>query len=44
MPVKTRKTSTIGKEAYGIVDITEMVSTEIKNSKISDRTVTVFCI
>jgi len=27
MPVETRKTSTFGKEAYGIVDITEMVST-----------------
>lgn len=44
MPVETRKTSAVGKEAYGIVDITEMVSKEIKNSKISDRTVTVFCI
>ena len=44
MHVETRKISVIGKEDCGIVDITEIVSKEIKNSKISNGTVTVFCI
>jgi|GEM_PF-3259492 thiamine phosphate synthase YjbQ (UPF0047 family) len=42
MPVETRKNSVVGKEDYEIVNITEMVSKEIKNSKISNLTVTVF--
>lgn len=44
MHVETRKISVIGKEDCGIVDVTEIVSKEIKNSKISNGTVTVFCI
>ncbi len=44
MPVETREISVVGKEDCGIVDITEMVSKEVKNSKISNGTVTVFCI
>ena len=44
MPVETRDISVVGKEDSGIVDITKMVSNEIKNSKISNGTVTVFCI
>ena len=44
MHVETREVSVVGKEDCGIVDITEIVSKEIKNSKISNGTVTVFCI
>ena len=44
MSVETRKISVVGKEDCGIVDITKIVSKEIKNSKISNGTVTVFCI
>jgi thiamine phosphate synthase YjbQ (UPF0047 family) len=44
MPVETRKNSVVGKKDYEIVNITEMVSKEIKNSKISNLTITVFCI
>jgi secondary thiamine-phosphate synthase enzyme len=44
MPVETREISVIGKEDSGIVDITEMVSKEVKNSKIRRGTVTVFCV
>ena len=44
MPVETREISVVGKADCGIVDITEMVSKEVKNSKISNGTVTVFCI
>jgi secondary thiamine-phosphate synthase enzyme len=44
MPVETREISVVGKADCGIVDITEMVSKEVKNSKISNGTVTVFCV
>lgn len=44
MPVETREISVIGKEDCGIVDITGIVSEEVKSSKISNGTVTVFCI
>lgn len=44
MPVETREISVVGKEDCGIVDITEMISKQVKNSKISNGTVTVFCI
>ncbi len=44
MSVETRKISVVGKEDCGIVDITKIVSKEIQNSKISNGTVTVFCI
>jgi len=44
MPVETREISVKGKEDCGIVNITEMVSEEVKSSKISSGTVTVFCI
>lgn len=44
MPVETREISVTGKEDCGIVDITETVSEEVKNSKIRNGTVTVFCI
>lgn len=44
MPVETREISVTGKEDCGIVDITEQVSKEVKNSKIRNGTVTVFCI
>ncbi len=44
MPVETREISVVGKEDCGIVDITEAVSKEVKNSKISNGTVTVFCV
>ncbi len=43
MHVETREISVVGKEDCGIVDITEIVSKEIKNSKISNGAVTVFC-
>jgi secondary thiamine-phosphate synthase enzyme len=44
MSVETREISVVGKGDCGIVDITEMVSKEVKNSKIRSGTVTVFCI
>lgn len=44
MPVETREISIFGKEDCGIVDITEMVSKEVKNSKIRNGIVTVFCV
>ena len=44
MPVETREISVTVKEDCGIVDISEMVSAELKNSKIRNGTVTVFCI
>ena len=44
MPVETKQISVIGKEDCGIVDITEMVSNEVKQSKIKNGTVTIFCI
>ena len=44
MPVETREISVTGKEDCGIVDITEIVSREVKNSKIRNGAVTVFCI
>jgi secondary thiamine-phosphate synthase enzyme len=44
MPVETREISVVGKEDCGIVDITELVSKEVKNSKISNGIVTIFCI
>ncbi len=44
MPVESREFSVTVKEDCGISDITEMVSSEIKNSKIRNGTVTVFCV
>lgn len=44
MPVETREISVIGKEDCGVVDITGTVSSEVRNSKIKNGTVTVFCI
>jgi len=44
MPVDTREISVTGREDCGIVDITEMVAEEVKNSKIRNGIVTVFCI
>jgi secondary thiamine-phosphate synthase enzyme len=44
MPVETREISVIGKEDCGIVDITEITSEEVKNSKIRNGTATLFCI
>ena len=44
MPVETRKISVVGKEDCGIVDITGIVSEEIKSSKISNGIATVFCV
>lgn len=44
MPVETREISVTGKEDCGIIDITEMVSEEVKSSKIKNGIVTVFCI
>jgi secondary thiamine-phosphate synthase enzyme len=44
MPVETREISVVGKADCGIVDITETVSKEVRNSKISYGTVTVFCV
>jgi secondary thiamine-phosphate synthase enzyme len=44
MPVETREISVVGKADCGIVDITETVSKEVKNSKICNGTVTVFCV
>ncbi len=44
MPIETREISVAGKEDCGIVDITEMISKEVKNSNIRSGTVTVFCV
>ncbi len=44
MPVETTEISVTGKEDCGIVDITEKVSDAVKNSKIINGTVTIFCI
>lgn len=44
MPVETREISVIGREDCGIVDITETISDVVKDSKIEDGTVTVFCV
>ncbi len=44
MPVETREISVLGKEDCGIVNITGMVSEEVKKSKIRNGTVTIFCI
>lgn len=44
MPVETRGISATGKKDCGIVNITEIVSNEVKNSKIRNGTVTVFCV
>jgi secondary thiamine-phosphate synthase enzyme len=44
MPVETREISVVGKADCGIVYLTEMVSKEVKKSKISNGTVTVFCV
>lgn len=44
MPVETREISVLGKEDCGIVDITGMVSEEVKKSNIRNGTVTIFCI
>jgi secondary thiamine-phosphate synthase enzyme len=43
MPVDTREISVFGKEDCGIVDITGIVSEEVKKSKIRNGTVTIFC-
>lgn len=44
MPVETREISVTGKKDCGIVNITEIVSKEVKNSKIRNGAVTVFCV
>jgi secondary thiamine-phosphate synthase enzyme len=44
MPVETKEISVTARENCGIVDITEMVSEEVKSSKIKNGTVTIFCI
>ncbi|MGB9928929.1 MAG: secondary thiamine-phosphate synthase enzyme YjbQ [Methanosarcina sp.] len=44
MPVETREISVTGKEDCGIVDITGMMSDEVRNSKIKNGTVTIFCV
>lgn len=44
MPVETKEISVTGKEDCGIVDITGFVSEAIKDSKIRNGTVTLFCI
>lgn len=44
MPVETREISVVGKKDCGIVDITGMISEEVRKSKIRNGTVTVFCI
>lgn len=44
MPVETKEISVTGKEDCGIVDITEKVSDAVRNSKIKNGTVTIFCI
>ncbi len=44
MPVETKEISVTGKEDCGIIDITEKVSDAVKNSKIRNGTITIFCI
>src|SRR3972149_6773013 len=44
MPVETKEISVMGKEDCGIIDITENVSDAVKNSKIRNGAVTIFCI
>ncbi|HEY9204725.1 MAG TPA: YjbQ family protein, partial [Candidatus Methanoperedens sp.] len=44
MPVETKEISVIGKADCGIVDITEKVSDAVRNSKIQNGAVTIFCI
>jgi secondary thiamine-phosphate synthase enzyme len=44
MPVETREISVVGKADCGIVDITETVSKEVRSSKISNGTGTIFCV
>lgn len=44
MPVDSREISVTGKEDCGIVDVTEMLSEEVRKSKIRNGTVTIFCI
>lgn len=44
MPVETKEISVAGEEDCGIADITEEVSDAVKNSKIKNGTVTIFCI
>jgi len=44
MPVETREITVTGKEDCGIVDITKMVSEEVRKSKINSGIVTLFCI
>lgn len=44
MPVETKEITVKGKEDCGIVDITETVSDAVKNSKIKNGTVTIFCV
>lgn len=41
MPVETREISVTGKEDCGIVDITEIISEEVRKSKIRNGTVTI---
>jgi secondary thiamine-phosphate synthase enzyme len=44
MPVETKEISVTGKEDCGIVDITERVLDAVRNSKIQNGVVTIFCI
>lgn len=44
MPVETKDISVVGKEDCGVVDITDAVSNAVKQSKIKNGTVTIFCI
>ncbi len=44
MPVETKEISVTGKEDCGIVDITEEVLDAVKNSKMQNGAVTIFCI
>jgi secondary thiamine-phosphate synthase enzyme len=44
MPVEAREISVTGKEDCGIVDITEVISEEVRKSTIRNGTVTIFCI
>jgi secondary thiamine-phosphate synthase enzyme len=44
MPIETREIKVTGKEDCGIVDITKMVSEEVRKSKINSGIVTLFCI
>ncbi len=44
MPVETKEISVTGKEDCGIVDINEKVLDAVKNSKMQNGVVTIFCI